>query len=159
MPYFSSLLNTFTVYMMIYILTPKPVMAIWCMESLTDLMMSSMVAKASSNSAVPSPLLHFNISWKTGRMKGLERFELPQCQYQSVQLKVLKFKMYPLAYASHLDHILLNPTKQIKNIGLYSWYCTRCVVYFKLIFIHDFMSHDFISLMLLKRVTVGTFVL
>lgn len=58
------------------ILTSKPVMAIWCMESLTDLMMSSMVAKASSSSTVPSPLLHFNISWKTGGRNGVRKTEV-----------------------------------------------------------------------------------
>lgn len=45
-------------------ITSYPVIAIWCMESFTDLMISSTVARASSNSAVPSEfLLHFSISW------------------------------------------------------------------------------------------------
>lgn len=44
----------------------KPVIAIWCIESLTDFIISSMVAKASSSSAVPSEfLLHFSISYKS----------------------------------------------------------------------------------------------
>lgn len=43
--------------------TSYPVIAIWCMESFTDLMISSIVARASSSSAVPSEfLLHFSIS-------------------------------------------------------------------------------------------------
>lgn len=57
--------------------TSKPVMAIWCMESLTDLMMSSIVAKASSSSAVPSEfLLHFCISCKMHKeyIEGLVLF-------------------------------------------------------------------------------------
>ena len=58
-----------------FIQTSKPVMAIWCMESLTDLMISNMVAKASSSSAMPSLLLHFNISWETGRRKRVRKIE------------------------------------------------------------------------------------
>ena len=66
----------FLIPQVLHVLTSKPVMAIWCMESLTDLMMSSMVANASSSSAVPSPLLHFNISWNTWRRRRrLERWE------------------------------------------------------------------------------------
>lgn len=43
--------------------TSYPVIAIWCIESFTDLMISSTVARASSNSAVPSEfLLHLSIS-------------------------------------------------------------------------------------------------
>ncbi len=58
-------MQTIVIHIMLCVLTSKPVMAIWCMESLTDLMISSIVARASSSSAVPSEfLLHFSISCK-----------------------------------------------------------------------------------------------
>lgn len=50
--------------------TSYPVMAIWCMESLTDLSRSSIAVSASCSSDVPSQsVLYFSSSWKDTRKK------------------------------------------------------------------------------------------
>lgn len=70
--------------------TSYPVIATWCMESFTDLMISSTVARASSSSAVPSEfLLHFSISWLKNDKKTTWKRLIPEATVRQSSLKFM----------------------------------------------------------------------